>query len=228
MTPIAFAHRGARLEAPENTIAAFTRALEHGATGLETDAWLSSDGQVVLAHDAAVRRGLRRRAIGATTASQLSAFDVPTLGELYGTLGHDFELSIDVKDPQALDQLVAEVTAHGAPQRAWLCSPDLDIVARVVATGSVRAVHSRPRARLDVPLERHAANLAEIGADAMNMPHTDWTAGLVSLFHRFDVAAFAWDAQEVRQLEAMLAIGVDALYCDRPDRLMATINAWSA
>src|SRR5262249_4932108 len=53
---ITFAHRGARIEEPENTIAAFRRALERGASGLETDVWLSSDGEVVCAHDPVVGR----------------------------------------------------------------------------------------------------------------------------------------------------------------------------
>ena len=58
----------------------------------------------------------------------------------------------------------------------------------------------------------------------MNMHHSDWTAGLVSLFHRFDVRAFAWDVQEVRQLRAVLRMDIDAVYCDRPDRMVATVG----
>jgi len=61
----------------------------------------------------------------------------------------------------------------------------------------------------------------------MNMHHSGWSAGLVSLFHRFDVRAFAWDAQEVRQLRAMLRIGIDAVYCDRPERMVETVNSWT-
>ena len=61
--PIAFAHRGARAHAPENTLEAFRRALDLGATGLETDAWLTADGAVVLDHDGVAKRGLRRRPI---------------------------------------------------------------------------------------------------------------------------------------------------------------------
>ncbi len=49
--PIGFAHRGARSERPENTLEAFRRALELGATGLESDAWITADGEVVLDHD---------------------------------------------------------------------------------------------------------------------------------------------------------------------------------
>ena len=70
--PITFAHRGARSEAPENTMHAFRRALELGVSGLETDAWLSGDGQVVLVHDAVARKGLRRMRVGKTPADDLA------------------------------------------------------------------------------------------------------------------------------------------------------------
>jgi glycerophosphoryl diester phosphodiesterase len=50
-TPIVIGHRGASGELPENTLAAFERALSQGAVMLETDAHLSRDGEVVLSHD---------------------------------------------------------------------------------------------------------------------------------------------------------------------------------
>jgi len=62
----------------------------------------------------------------------------------------------------------------------------------------------------------------------MNFHHTEWSAGLVSLFHRFEVKAFAWDTQEVRQLRAVLAMGIDAVYCARPGRMVATVSEWVA
>jgi glycerophosphoryl diester phosphodiesterase len=60
----------------------------------------------------------------------------------------------------------------------------------------------------------------------MNMHHTDWTKGLVALFHRFDVRAFAWDVQETRYLRAVLGMGMDGIYCDRVDRMMAAVGEW--
>ena len=92
----------------------------------------------------------------------------------------------------------------------------------------MRLVHSERRSAIRVPLERHAFELAAAGIDAMNLHHTEWSAGLVSLFHRFEVKAFAWDTQEVRQLRAVLAMGIDAVYCDRPDRMVATVSEWVA
>jgi glycerophosphoryl diester phosphodiesterase len=230
VTPITFAHRGARAHEPENTLAAFRRALEFGATGLETDAWLSSDGQVVLVHGGAFRRGLRWVRVGRTSADRLARYDVPRLDELYAELGTGFELSIDVKDRRAARPILAAAAAAGpeATGKLWLCSPSLRFLRELASerTGA-HLVHSRRRRALPQPLERHAADLAESGVEVMNMHHSEWSAGLVTLFHRFDVRAFAWDVQEVRHIRAVLAMEVDALYSDHADRMVATVQEWS-
>lgn len=228
VTPITFAHRGARLEEPENTLAAFGRALEQGATGIETDAWLSRDGEVVLAHDPVVGPWLRRRRISSSTADDLARLGVPRLADVYRELGSEFELSVDVKDPAAGEPMiaVARSAGSGALGRLWMCSPDVDALTAWRGAAEVRLVHSRRSRSIAVPLERHAADLAAARIDAMNLHHTEWTAGLVSLFHRFGLRAFAWDAQEVRHLRAVLGYGVDAVYCDRPDRMVATVGEW--
>jgi glycerophosphoryl diester phosphodiesterase len=227
--PITFAHRGARTERPENTIDAFRRALELGATGLETDAWLAADGEVVLVHDAVIRRGWRRIRIGRTSSAELAEVGVPRLRELYETLGHDYELSIDVQERGAARPIIAiaRSVAEDALRRLWLCSPSRSLLEDVrQEVPDVRLVHSTSRRRIDVPLERHAAQLGALHVDAMNFHNSEWTAGLVALFHRFEVKAFAWDTQEVRELRNMLRCDVDAVYCDRVDRMVAAVRDW--
>jgi glycerophosphoryl diester phosphodiesterase len=230
MGPITFAHRGARLDEPENTLPAFRRALAAGVRGLESDAWLSGDGEVVLVHDGTVGRGLRRRKVPSTPAAELAEFGVPRLADLYSELGTDFELSIDVKDDAAVEPMlhVARVAGADAVSRLWICSPDVGLLAALRDATGARLVHSERRDHIRSPLERHAYELRGLGADAMNMHHSDWSAGLVALFHRFGVLAFAWDVQEVRHLRAVLRMGIDALYCDRPDRMVATVGEWGA
>jgi glycerophosphoryl diester phosphodiesterase len=227
--PITFAHRGARAELPENTIPAFRRALEAGVAGLESDAWLAGDDEVVLVHDGTVRLGAFGKVrVDRVPAQRLATQGVPRLSELYAELGGDYELSLDLKAPGVGTDVVAVARAHGDPARLWLCSPALtELEALRTDAPDVRLVHSQRRRRLEDSLERHAARLAERGIDAMNMHHTEWTAGIVALFHRFDVRAFAWDTQEVRHLRAMLDMGIDAVYCDYPDRMVATIAEWS-
>jgi glycerophosphoryl diester phosphodiesterase len=230
MGPITFAHRGARLDEPENTIPAFRRALGAGVRGLESDAWLSADGEVVLVHDGTVGRGLRRKKVPSTTAADLAEYGVPRLAELYGELGTDFELSIDVKDDEVVGPMLAVAATAGgdAVSRLWICAPDVELLGALRAGTVARLVHSERRDHIHTPLERHAYDLSGLGIDAMNMHHTDWTAGLVALFHRFGVLAFAWDVQEVRHLRAVLKMGIDAVYCDRPDRMVATVGEWVA
>jgi glycerophosphoryl diester phosphodiesterase len=223
---ITFAHRGARLDEPENTIPAFARALQAGVNGIETDVWLAADGEVVCSHDPVVRRGRRRVRIAESTAAELAELSVPRFADVYETLGTAFECSVDVKSPDAVVALIDVARRYGALERLWVCSPDLALLGPLRAEATVKLVHSDRRSAIAVPLERHAYELGSLGIDAMNLHHSEWTAGLVSLFHRFDVLAFAWDTQEVRQLRAALRMHVDAVYCDRPDRMVATVAEW--
>ena len=116
MTPITFAHRGARADLPENTLPAFARALERGARGLETDAHLSADGEAVLVHDAAFRKGLRRVRVATSTAGDLAQLDVPSLTDLYRDFGAAYELSIDLK-AEGVEEPIRR--GRGRGRRTW-------------------------------------------------------------------------------------------------------------
>src|ERR1700737_607459 len=114
--PLGFAHRGARAHAQENTLDAFRLALRLGASGLESDVWLTSDGEAVLDHDGVVRSGLRRRPISELRRDQLPSH-IPTLAELYDTCGSAFHLSLDVKDVAAASPVIAIAPAGGGGAR---------------------------------------------------------------------------------------------------------------
>ena len=226
-TPITFAHRGASADAPENTLAAFRLALDLGARGLESDVRLSADEQVVLVHGAVARDGWRRKRVAQTSAAELAELGVPRLGDLYAGVGTEYELSLDVYDPAAGKALVDVVEGAGALDRLWLCSSKPDLLGTLGALApDAHLVHSVRRRNVDVPLERHAARLAELGIAAVNLHRSEWTAGLVGLFHRFGILAFGWDAQEVRHLRELLAMGVDGLYSDHVARMVATVGEW--
>jgi len=229
VTPITFAHRGGGSGGTENTVAAFATARAKGASGVESDVRLSADGVPVLAHDRTVRAGLRRREIAGHSASDLGALGVARLDELYATVGPDLDVSLDLRVPAAADAVVEVARRASSPDRLWLCSPDLDVLTDIRARHpDVRTVHSIRRQDLDVTVERHAATLADAGIAACNLHRSEWSAGLVVLFHRFDVSAFAWDVQEVRHLREVLRQGVDAVYSDHVDRMVAVVGEWAA
>lgn len=218
--PIGFAHRGARVLERENTLAAFELALRLGATGLESDAWLTADGVAVLDHDGRVRSFLHSRPIGRVNRAALPRH-IPTVDELFALCGPDVPVSIDVKDGAASAAVVDSARRSGAGlDHLYLCTGDLDEAARWSALDPhLPVVHSTRLRRLRTGPERHVAAMAEQRVKVLNLHYEDWTAGLVALCHRFGVLAFGWDAQHARQLDALLAMGCDGVYCDHPDRL---------
>lgn len=228
--PIAFAHRGARADAPENTLEAFTLAVQLGATGIETDAWLTADGVVVLDHDGVLRGRLRKRPLAQVAAAELPP-SMPTLAQVYEAVGTDLEISIDVKDPAAAAAVVGVARAAGgddALRRLWLCSPDWRTAASWrELSPAVRLVDSTRRRHVKEGIEKRAALLAQAGVDALNMHHSDWSGGLTTLVHRFGVHAFAWDCQFERVVARMLVDGVDAIYSDHVEATAAALAAWT-
>ncbi len=220
--PIGFAHRGARAHAPENTLDAFRLAVRLGATGLESDVWLTADGEAVLDHDGIVRRGLRKRPIASCARDELPAH-IPTLGELYAEVGTSLEVSLDVKDPAAFDRVVdvARAAGQGALERLWLCHHRIEeVTSWRRRCEEVHLVESTFLGFMPEGPERQAAALADAGVDAVNLHHTEWSGGLAALFHRFDILCFGWDAQHDRILDQLLDDGLDAVYSDHVDRMV--------
>ncbi|MFT6293242.1 MAG: glycerophosphoryl diester phosphodiesterase [Ilumatobacter sp.] len=220
--PVAFAHRGARSHAPDNTLQSFVLALRLGATGLESDVWVTNDGVAVLDHDGIVRRGLRRIPISKIDRNDLP-LHIPTLAELFAECGTNFQLSLDVKSAEAYGPATDAIAATGTmpPNRVWLCDPTLDnLTERRDELSAFNLVHSTRLARLSTSPELHAAKLRDAGIDVMNMRYTDWNGGLVVLFHRFDVLAFSWDLQYEHSLEDAFRMGVDGVYSDHTDTMI--------
>jgi glycerophosphoryl diester phosphodiesterase len=224
--PIAFGHRGARAHAPENTLESFQLALRLGATGLESDVWLTADGIPVLDHDGVIRRRIGRGRSLSTVAREELPAHIPTLAELLERCGSDYHLSLDLKDPgsgRAVIAVVAAIAPNMLP-RLWLCAPDWQTLVELRGAGA-RLVDSTRLAKIMEGPERRAATLAREGIDAINLHHTDWSGGLVALFHRFERVAFGWDMQDPHVLSAALRMGLDGVYSDWVDRMVDAYQA---
>ena len=188
--------------------------------------WLTADGAAILDHDGRVKVGLRSRSIGSLDRAALPAH-MPTLEDLYAECGTGFELSLDVKDPAAAPMVAATARAagHDAPGRLWLCHPDWELLAawrddlhdvHLVDSTKLRAMRQGP--------ERRAAQLSAVGVDAVNLRYDEWTGGLTTLFHRFGVLGFGWDAQHERVLRNLVNMGIDGVFSDHVDRMVDVIG----
>ncbi len=227
--PIAFAHRGARAHAPENTPEAFDLALKLGATGIESDVWLSRDGELILTHDGSI--GLRRKSIASLDRKSLPDTMI-TLPELFERVPADIDLSIDIKTDAAMEPLLvwAGTLSEVDRSRLYLCHHDwrklaewrqIDPHVRLIDSTSVKAINA---AKLYGGPERRAHDLAEAGIDGVNLRQNEWSGGMVTLFHRFDRLCFGWDAQHTRVLNELLRMGIDGVYCDTVDRMVEAVD----
>jgi glycerophosphoryl diester phosphodiesterase len=108
--PAVIAHRGDKAHAPENTLAAFHQAAEKGADAIEFDVKLTADGQVIVLHDQTVDRttngtgnvskfslaALRELDAGTRFSSQFQGERIPTLGEVFETVGRRVHINIEL------------------------------------------------------------------------------------------------------------------------------------
>jgi glycerophosphoryl diester phosphodiesterase len=216
--PLGFAHRGARAECRDNTLASFRRALELGAAALESDVWLTADGVAVLDHDGVVRRGVRRAAIRTLPRSALP-HHILALGELYDRCGSEFDLSLDMKDPAAIDAVLAAAPGPAALDRLWLCGSGADLVAWRSRSDTVHLVESTALARIPEGVAARAAHLRDTGVEALNLRWPEWDRSAVEAVHAAGALAFAWDAQRVAVIAALVALGVDGVYSDHVGRM---------
>jgi len=156
--PYVMAHRGNRVACPENTLAAFRRALADGADILETDLHLTADDAFVCIHDATVDRTTDGSgAVADITLVELKTLSasygrpgfederIPTLAELAAILPTDVALALELKTDRFLEEdvchrLVAELDRAGIRNRAFTLSFSL---------AQVRAVH---KVAPDVPM----------------------------------------------------------------------------
>ena len=220
--PILFAHRGASAYAPENTLESFALALKLGATGLESDIWVSRDGVLVLDHDGVVKSRLRSKPISEFDRSALPSH-IPSLEQLLQHCGTQYQLSLDIKDPvvfETIEKTVSNID-ESMLERMWLCHPSSELlIDKRDSIASCKLVDSTRLAKIKEGPERRAANLAAGGIEVCNMHHTDWNGGLVALFHRFNIVTFGWDMQHESVLENGIRMGLDGVFSDWPDRMI--------
>lgn len=215
-----FAHRGGS-HGPDNAIETFVAAVALGARGLETDAWVSQDGIVVLDHDGVAGRS------GHEPISQIRRGELPahiaTLTDLYQAVGSELELAVDIESASIGEAVLAVAQRHGAAHRLWLVAGEpsdlagLEGVHRVV---TVRGNVMRSRQRSDA-----LARARDAGAEAINARWMWWNHALVAEVHELGMLGFGYDAQRHASLNRSLAIGLDGVFSDHVESMVAAIAA---
>jgi glycerophosphoryl diester phosphodiesterase len=236
------AHRGASGYAPENTMAAFRRAVEMGARFIETDLHLTRDARVVAIHDSTLDRtttghglvDLRSleevRALdagawfGTRSAESFAGERVPTLEEILRfAKERDVIFYLEIKSDGTWGvehAVVAALRDSGEAARVVILSFDpatLESVLRLDQTFMTGYLCEHPSNDL---VER----TVRVGARQI-LPRGDLvTPALVEKAHHAGLQVAAWTINEPDQMRRLMAAGVDGIMTDYPDRLISILN----
>lgn len=182
-----------------------------GASGLSARCRLSHDRAAVLSEAGSIGRWPKRRRLGDTARAELP--EVATLDELLDVARADTVVGIDTADEDEATVVVEVMSARGALDRLWLSHHDHEALGRWRERWTEPTLIHRGRIEsLDGGPERHASRLAERGIDGFSMPAADWTGGLTTLVHRFELDAIATSARVERVFVDLVRMGIDAIH----------------
>jgi glycerophosphoryl diester phosphodiesterase len=229
--PLLIAHRGAAAEAPENTLAAFERALALGADGIELDVRVTRDSTPVVFHDPTLARLTgRRRAIASLAlrdlrAARIRGEPVPTLAEALDLIGGRTVVQIEIKAAAALAPAVRAVRQARATRHVILASFEAAVVAeaRALAPGIPRMLISQGETA-----ENLGPTLAGLAAAGVSIDHRAIPSpAFVAALQRCHYRVWCWTVNRPRPMLRLAAWGVDAILSDDPALLKSTLRSAS-
>ncbi len=230
--PLVFAHRGGSALAPENTMDAFANSLALGADGIELDVHLSSDGVVVVIHDATVDRTTPGRgAVAHMTAAELARLRVPSLEEVLAAFpDRRVIVELKVNSKELARAAVGIVRRAGAVERVCLGSFGLRALraARGMVPGlATSAAREEVRWALYQSWVRrpsHGARYAGFQVPEFAGATRIVSRRFVELAHRAGLGVQVWTVDEIDRARRFLDWGVDALITDRPDVIVPLVR----
>lgn len=228
------AHRGASTYAPENTIAAFQRALDQQADGIELDVRLTKDDIPVICHDATINRtsngkgsihslplqALKKYDFGSYFHKKYKKETIPTLEEvLQLTKNSDTTLHIELKNgpviPKTLEQRVLElIFQYGMQERVVYSSFDHLSLQRVVELD--------PQAKIGLIFHMNLVHLfdyiahTEIPVHSIHPNHFYVTDEMVQQAHKRGMRVNLYTVNNRKLAETYKKMGVDGIITNDP------------
>src|ERR1700675_3561799 len=232
---LVIAHRGASGHAPENTLAAFRKAVALGASFIETDLQLSRDARFVAIHDDTVNRTtngqgkvhdlslaeLRRLDAGSWLGSEFTGERIPTLQEILEfSKKHDVVFYLELKPSGSWGgehALISSLRESEEIPRTVVISFDagiLDALRKIEPTLMTGLLHD---GQIEKPVER----AVEIGARQLAVRGDLVTPALLAQARKKDLQVVCWTVNHPAHMRMLIDAGVDGIMSDYPDLLVA-------
>ena len=235
---LVIAHRGASGYAPENTLAAFKRAIALGATFIETDLQLSRDSRFVAIHDDTVNRttggtgkvhdlslaDLKRLDAGAWFGSEFAGERIPTLDEILEfSKKHDVVFYLELKPGGSWGgehALIGALRESQAVARTVVISFDAGVLE------GLRKIEPTLMTGLlfDGQIARPLDKAVEVGARQLAVRGDLVTPALLTEARRRDLQVVCWTVNQPAHMRLLIDAGVDGIMSDYPDRIVAAIK----
>lgn len=237
----AIAHRGFSAAAPENTLAAFRKALEMKADAIECDVHLSKDGHMMVIHDPTVDRTTNGTGeVGGMTLAELKALDagswfgpeftgekIPTLEEVLDLVKGRTTLIVEIKKQGQEDAAVAAITERGMSESTLVASFHERVGLRMAALNPaipfVFALYCDQK--LDEDEAVHLADdAAAVNASIFAVNYRAITPALVRATHAANLKLFAWTVDDPNEMRRMAEMGADMIASNRVDLLLQVLE----
>lgn len=228
-------HRGARFEAPENTIAGFQYAMKLGLTTVELDVHLTKDGQLAVIHDNTVDRTTNGTgAIDDFTMDELQALDarsvhtdwpeptpVPTFEEALMALTDMPNMEVEIKKdtPEKLEKVVPLVfeTMKKVGRNEGIAITSFEPYALELA---MKHAPGQPRGYMgDWTKEETWENAARLQVTKVGINLGHATPEIVARAHKLGYQAVAWPCNDVEAVEKTKACGFFEVCTDNPSMI---------
>ena len=208
---IAIAHRGDPLGERENTLASFAAAVRHGADMIELDLRRTSDGAIVVLHDATLTRlwGVDRPVaeldLAAVREIGQGRQRIPTLDEVLRHIA--IPLMVDFTEDDVVEGALAAVREADATARSLFVTGNVDALRQLRAQA--------PEARIGltwIEQEPPAPSLLhELGAEFWNPMFRLVNPEHVAAVHDLGLKVSTWTVDEPRHMARVAEAGVDAI-----------------
>lgn len=231
------AHRGASAYEPENTLRAFARAIEMGATLIELDVHLSRDGHLIVLHDADLSRTtLGTGRVSELTLDEIQRFDagrgehVPTLEEVIDLVRGQVQLYIELKGQQTpaatvatlqakdfVDQVIVGSFYPWLPQKAKFLQPAL-------RTSVLVAWRDRQADFVDWALAVNADYVHLCWEHGSPRPHQLLSEELITSIRRQGLETILWHEERSEELVQLVQQDVYGICTNTPDVLASILR----
>ncbi|HSO96380.1 MAG TPA: glycerophosphodiester phosphodiesterase [Acidimicrobiia bacterium] len=229
-----WAHRGARRQAPENTVAAFLRARDLGADGVELDVRRSADDGLVVHHDATAR-GVGVLADAPLAAIRAARPEIPTLEEALDACA-GMLVNVEVKnlpgdpdfdrDDRIVELLADALARRGHADDVLVSSFNLVTVDRfrqvpgAAPTALLTLARFEPLAAVTIAADRgHAALHPNVWG--LTGPVA---AAVAAKAHGRGLALNVWTVNRTATVRRLARAGVDTVVTDVPDRALTALG----